>query len=71
MMGDIHILAAYDEEAEKLIVHVVDTGKGINNREMLSLFKQFSKAQRTKDMNVEGIGLGLAICKRIVENSGG
>ena len=70
-MGDIHILAAYDEEAEKLVVHVVDTGKGINNREMLSLFKQFGKGERTKDMNVEGIGLGLAICKRIVENSGG
>ena len=71
LKGDIHILAAYDEESEKLIVHVVDTGKGINNREMSILFKQFGKVQRTKDMNVEGIGLGLAICKRIIENSRG
>lgn len=71
LRGNIYILASYDEETAKLIVHVVDTGKGINNREMSVLFKQFGKLERTGAMNVEGIGLGLAICKRIVNNSGG
>ena len=71
LRGNIHILASYDEEQAKLIVHVVDTGKGISNREMNVLFRQFGKVERTGNMNVEGIGLGLAICKRIVSNSGG
>ena len=71
LKGEIRILAAYNVEEEQIIVHIVDTGKGINNREMGLLFKQFSKASRTQGMNMEGIGLGLAICKRIIENSGG
>ena len=71
LRGEIKIRAAYDWCKEKLIVHVVDTGVGINNREMDKLFKMFGKVERTEGMNSEGIGMGLMICKRIIENSGG
>ena len=64
-------MVAYDSTCSKLVVHVVDTGKGINNREMSKLFKMFAKISRTQGLNTEGIGIGLMICKRIIENSGG
>ena len=54
-----------------LIVHVVDTGRGLSHPEMSQLFHMFSRAKRTEDMNTDGIGMGLIICKRIIENSGG
>ena len=69
--GEIIIRASYDREAEKLIVHVVDTGIGISNGDMEQLFQMFGKVESSNNLNPEGIGLGLMICKRIVENSGG
>ena len=52
-------------------MHVIDTGIGIDNRDMDKLFKMFSKVDREDGMNNEGVGIGLMICKRIIENSGG
>jgi len=69
--SEIIIKVAFDWPAEKLIMHVVDTGKGISSQEMNILFKMFSKVARTEQVNEEGIGMGLVICKRIIENSGG
>ena len=70
--GEIKILAAFDSLNQKLNVHVTDTGSGINDMEMGNLFTALgSKATRTESLNPEGIGLGLTICRKIVENSGG
>ena len=52
-------------------MHVVDTGKGIKESEMERLFSMFGKLLRTADMNSEGIGMGLMICKNLVELNGG
>ena len=70
--GEIRSLAAFDSLNQKLNVHVTDSGIGINDMEMGKLFTTLgSKASRTENLNQEGIGLGLTICRKIVENSGG
>ena len=69
--GSICVFVAFDSLEQLLKVHVVDTGKGIDPREMDQLFTKFGKLKRTAKQNSEGIGLGLLICKGLVEGSGG
>ena len=54
-----------------LLVQVVDSGKGIAQKEMPKLFEMFGKLKRTAEMNHEGIGLGLLICENLVRVNGG
>ena len=58
---------AYCESSSKLKVAVVDNGKGIKADEMSQLFSKFGKLWRTAEMNSEGLGMGLMICKQLVE----
>jgi PAS domain S-box-containing protein len=50
---------------------VADQGIGIKREDQASLFKPFKQVQAGKEMNQEGIGLGLAITKKLVELHGG
>jgi PAS domain S-box-containing protein len=50
---------------------VRDTGIGIKSEELPGLFKPFKQAASGKEMNRQGIGLGLAITKKLVELHGG
>jgi PAS domain S-box-containing protein len=50
---------------------VKDEGIGIRPEELPSLFKPFRQAVSGRDRNREGIGLGLAIARRLVELHGG
>ena len=70
-IGQIHIFMAYDEERQLLKAHVVDNGKGIRAEDLDILFKQFGKLRRTAKMNSEGIGMGLMICRNLVQKNGG
>ena len=54
-----------------LEVIVKDTGVGIQEENLQKLFKLFGFLDVTKDLNTNGIGLGLHICKMIVEQFGG
>ena len=46
-------------------VAVIDTGRGIDANENKKLFHLFGKLESTADVNVEGVGMGLVICKRL------
>ena len=51
-------------------ISVTDTGIGLGEEEKARLFEEFYKADRSRH-ELASSGLGLAICKRIVERHGG
>ena len=64
-------MASYDAEKQMLLVSVSDTGSGISEEEMPQIFHLFGKVHRTAEQNHEGLGMGLMICKAIVEACSG
>lgn len=66
--GEISILVEFIEGRSDnyLQISVKDTGIGIKKKDQRKLFKLFGFLNNTKQMNTKGIGLGLAICKKIV-----
>jgi len=60
-------------EKNKVIINVSieDTGCGIKEESIPTLFDSFQRADMIKNRTIEGTGLGLAICKRLVESMDG
>ena len=56
---------------QRLICTVTDTGIGIREEDIPSLFQSYSRLDAQQNKNVEGTGLGLAITGRLVERLGG
>ena len=50
---------------------VKDTGIGIKEEDLEKLFNLFGSLKASKELNPTGIGLGLHICKMIVQQFGG
>lgn len=59
------------ETPPKVLVSVQDTGPGIPPGDIPILFGKFVRLQRDMVGSVRGTGLGLYICKQMVENMGG
>lgn len=55
-----------EEGLSKIETQVEDTGVGIRPQDLSKLFKMFGMLKSTKNINTNGIGLGLFICKQIV-----
>jgi len=50
---------------------IEDTGMGIPKDKIKDLFINFSKLDVHQKQNTNGIGLGLSICKDLIEQMGG
>ena len=58
-------------EHDEWCVVVSDQGIGIPEADLPRLFQRFFRAQTAKEAQIQGTGLGLYVCKAIVEGHGG
>ena len=65
------IVIQWERRSEDLALEVVDDGPGIAESDRKRVFDPFTRADRSRSRDSGGIGLGLAIVRRIVEVHGG
>ena len=65
------VMLEISTQANQVEVAVRDTGLGILPTEQAWIFDEFRQSERTTTRGYGGLGLGLAICKRLVELHGG
>lgn len=64
----VQVSAAQDTAS--VVVRITDDGAGIPEGDVASLFEPFFRVDRSRSKKTGGYGLGLSICKRIVEAHG-
>jgi signal transduction histidine kinase/ActR/RegA family two-component response regulator len=67
--GEVVVDCGYDDDT--LTIDVRDTGPGIAKNMQTSVFESFSQADTSSTRRHGGVGLGLAISKRLVDLMGG
>ena len=67
--GDIKVFAKPDKK--HLVIGVSDQGIGISPHDQAKLFEPFQRLEDSRLDGVKGIGLGLLVCRRLVEAHGG
>ncbi len=58
-------------ETEWVRLTVRDRGAGIAKHDLRRIFRRFYRASSASDLNVSGVGLGLAMCRHIARAHGG
>ena len=67
--GYIEISSKHD--SEKVIVKIRNSGRGIPSEEVDKIFERFYKVDKSRSFDVKGAGMGLYLCKTIIELHGG
>lgn len=67
--GDISVVVRQD--GNQLLVAVADQGIGISSEDQKKLFEPFQRSHESLRRGVGGLGLGLLVCRRLVEAHGG
>lgn len=67
--GQVRVFARRD--GENVVVGVSDEGVGISPEDQAKLFTRFQRLEESVRTRTEGIGLGLSVCRTLVEAHGG
>jgi two-component system OmpR family sensor kinase len=67
--SEVRVSVAIEESAA--VVVVSDAGPGILAEEVPRVFERFYRGSAARHMEAPGVGLGLAICRALVEGQGG
>jgi signal transduction histidine kinase/ligand-binding sensor domain-containing protein/CheY-like chemotaxis protein len=65
------ITFGYTIESDFVRFYVSDTGMGIAEKDQKTVFDYFRKIEHSDDKYYQGAGIGLTICKNLVEQMGG
>lgn len=72
--GSVTVMSKVEYEDDEMIrvrFSVADTGIGISQEQVAGLFKPFSQADNSTQRSYGGSGLGLSICKSLIDFLGG
>jgi len=67
--GSIRLEAELQDE--RYLFRVLDRGPGLSKEELMHLFEPFFRAESSRARVTGGVGMGMTLCKRIVEAHGG
>jgi signal transduction histidine kinase len=65
------VLLSARRRGDEVIVSVKDTGIGLSETEREKVFERYYQVEESASRRARGAGLGLAICKSLVEHHGG
>jgi signal transduction histidine kinase len=69
--GESIIVRVRERGTQHIVIEVVDHGLGIPPEQVGKLFQKFARVRTDEHLKVSGTGLGLYICRLIVEGHGG
>lgn len=69
--GSISVFMREDIKAKRIYIDISDTGIGMSQKTMDSLFQKFSRADNANSVNTSGTGLGLYVAVKMAEAMGG
>lgn len=69
--GEVTVRVGNDAQGSAAVIEVADSGEGVPEEALPSIFQRFYRADRSRSRSEGGTGLGLAITRRLVESHGG
>ena len=68
--GGTSVASMYHTDGQNILIEISDDGMGIEEKNLTRVFERFYRTTAGRSRDVSGRGLGLAICKHIVEAHG-
>lgn len=69
--GSISVFVRDDLTKKRIYVDITDTGIGMNEKTLHTIFQKFERANNANSVNVSGTGLGLYVALKMAEAMGG